>query len=390
MNFQVKFYTILIILSMILFGYEGGYVSIGFTLVIFAVGISYIKNKKILFNKWLFFFAFYCFSIQFFYNHLLVGDTITGLSIVLMYLGIVVLANFISEEYIYRVLKVFGVISILGIFYHFIMIYFFNTPVSSITLGGGNLIGYEDRVHMRPVSFFSEPQAFSSFIMPFLFLAIKRKDLFWAIIITFSIVLSTSIQGMCISSILWFVFLLKHKIYQQIISFSILITVYFFFSLTQSFSFTENKISSFDITSDVRITRGFLIYNTMSAKKKAFGVGFGMDNVKNYAQSKDDILEWSYGNDRAGYTSGVSGLLVQFGYVGCALYFLLLFKLYTNSQKENKIFIILILASSFSQNLLFNSWFFYFFVFYFGIENDFYRKARHIDNLKRKKKIINA
>ena len=368
MNFIVKISNILFPLIIILFAYPIGYLNLGYTLLILFVSISFLAKKK--HEKWLFFFSFYCFFYHFIFIYLEGKSVTSGLTIILIYLSVIAFSNFISEDYLYKILKVIGVFVMIGLFYHLIQIYLFGIEVKTILFFDTNLIGYENKTNSRPVSFFSEPQAYASFMMPLLFLSIKKKEFIWTSVVTISIILSGSLQGLVMTSV--FLFFLFKQI--RFIDKFLIISIISFLMLVsingKLFNFFNDKINNIEIDSDVRLSRGFVIYGTMNPFEKAFGVGFGQENVKNYAQNQSSLSSWANLNERAGHTSTFSGLLVQFGYVGMFLFLIFLINMYYNSKKENRIFIIVICAAAFSQNILFNGWFVYFIAFYLGINFD--------------------
>ena len=84
-----------------------------------------------------------------------------------------------------------------GIFYQSFQVYILGQSVSTINIfpflqsnSENYLLGYD-----RPHSFFLEPAAYCTWILPFLCMCMKRKEHIWMVFISISILLSTSSTG---------------------------------------------------------------------------------------------------------------------------------------------------------------------------------------------------
>ncbi len=366
------------LLSIVLMQYSLYGIGMGYYVLLLMVCVLFVLYRKVFVEMWLLIYMMYCFLFQFIYHHYFHGDEISGLSIVLCIVIIVFISPFIHINKLYETYKVIGGIAIIGLFYQAIMVYLFNQNVNMIKIINIDVLWANNYSSNRPVSFFTEPQAYATFILPFLFLSLKFRDFILSIIITLSVFMSTSSQGIIISVILWLLYIYyeKKSIYKIVVS---LLGIVFLglFLVLDVFSFARVKIFGIDIYNDVRLSRGFYIFSSLSGFEKWFGVGLGMENVKDYVVGSG-YFDWAQGNDMAGYTSGISGLLVQYGIIGGLIMALMFVSLFYKSNKDNRMILMMILISSFSQNLVFNSWFVYYFVIYmsFSVEENEYGSAQ--------------
>jgi hypothetical protein len=370
-NICCSFFAIFIVFAQYSI-WSGGY-NIGL-LVLFFISVYYfIKTQKIFLHNWILILIIFCL-----FSQLFIHQSITGVFTVLIILTILLcLGDKIDEDKLYVYYKFWGTIAILGILYHSVMVFIFKQSVSPIRLGLSTDLerNWADSIQ-RPMSFFSEPQAFASYVVPFLFLSLRKNELKWAAFITLSILLSTSTQGIVMMLILWGGYFVSKKSFRlrNIITFSLLF--FYFFLTPASESFKERTILK-EGSTQVRIMRGFDIFETLSFKEKILGVGFG--SVGEYVYGHERQLDWSIGNhdlNTLGFISGFSGFMVQFGILGTLLLIIMFYKFWRKYDSSTRSFLIMIFAAFFSQNMVFNVYFLYFFLFYLGMnkQNGYYIK----------------
>lgn len=342
--------------------------SLGLIILLFFCFVYFISYKRILINKWIFYFIVSCMFSQIFIHKSFFGI----LTFIVILIAMSLLNDKINEDQLLKYWKVFGTIAIIGLVYQSILTYIFKLPVSPIKIiplesAEANLNWAMDL--LRPSSFFAEPQAFATFMMPFLFLTLKKNQYGWSIFITFAVLLSTSSQGIIMMVILWLGFLIFTDIsnrYKFIIFFTFITFIALYLYLP-FFEISRAKLFQTEILGNPRLSRGFEIFFHLSNKEKLLGIGYG--NVGDYVYNIRDSFIWGIGNSREklNYTSGFSGLMVQFGLMNTFLFLFIFVKIWRDSLKINRTFLILILAASFSQNILLNAWFIYLFLFYLGI-----------------------
>lgn len=344
--------------------------SIGILLLtLISIG-TFIKYKDISINKWILYFILICVLSQLLIHQSLYGVATFLISVV----SLAIFSNKIDEHLLLKYFKIFGTVAIIAIIYQSVYTYIFKVPVSPIKIlpldSEQSQLNWAENL-LRPSSFFSEPQAYATYMMPFLFLTLKHQQFKWAVLITISVLLSTSSQGFIMMSILWLSILLNWKLGALLkISIFVLIIGFIFSYLTLPvFEVSRNKILQTEIIGNPRLSRGFEIFSSLNNHDKIFGIGFG--NVGDYVYNIQESFTWAVGNtkEKLNYTSGFSGILTQFGLIVTIFFVYVMFRLWKVSQKINRPFLIMIFAAFFLQNLLLNSWFIYLFLFYLGINN---------------------
>lgn len=350
----------------ILIGY-----SIGLLMFLILSIYTFIKYKSITINKWVIIFIVTCILIQ-----LIIHRNSTGINTFFIALiSILVLSGKIDENKLFKYFKIFGSIAIIGMLYHSILTYVFGMHTSPIRIlpqiGGNSTVDWFEP-SLRPTSFFTEPQGYASYMMPFLFISLKKSELKWAIPITVSVLLSTSSQGIIMMLILWggYVMIKIKDIKSRVSILSVMSLLIMVFLFTPIFEFSRKKLIETEIDGNPRLSRGFDIFKELKQSEKIFGIGYG--NVGDYVIKINYRFEWGIGNESItslNYTSGMSGVMIQFGLVGLIVLLAMFYNLWIKSSSFNRVFLLMIFASFFSQNLLLNAWFLYFFMFYLGISN---------------------
>ncbi len=348
----------------IIWGYSLGL----FILLIYSV-FYIVKDNSLRFHYWSIIFIVSCITSQ-----LIIHRSFFGIyTFVIILFAFLSLNDKLDENELYKYFKIFGSVVILGMIYHSIQVYIFGIETAPIRILPLIYNPYEinwSGYSIRPTSFFSEPQAYASYLMPFLFLALKKKELFWASVITISVLLSTSSQGVIMMLILWsgYILFTVKNITSRIGIFTL---VTFFGSLyifSPIFKFSRDKIITTELEGNSRLSRGFEIFGQLDWSQKILGIGYG--NVGEFVLKINNRFFWGIGNENIAalnYTSGFSGTLIQFGIIITILLLLLFYSLWRNRDKMDRLFLFMIFTSFFSQNLLLNSWFVYFFIFFLGV-----------------------
>jgi len=342
--------------------------SLGIILIFILSIIDLIKYKTISINKEVVTLIVVFILIQLIFHKSSIGIP----SFLIVLLSIIVLSDKIDEAQLYKYFKIFGTIAMLGMLYHSLRFYVFgleSNPIQIFPRFGDNpdLNWYEGS---RPTSFFSEPQAYASYMMPFLFLSLRKREVIWAITITMSVFLSTSSLGILMMLILWFgyVFFEVKKIKTRISIFSVLSVFTLLLIYSSTFEFSRNKILETAFIGNPRISRGFEVYSVLNPKQMLIGVGYG--DLGNFVYTIKENFIWGIGNEsRAslGYFTGISGIMIQFGLLGLIILITMFYKLWKKSKGFNRNFLFMIFACFFFQNLILNPYFIYFFIFFLGI-----------------------
>lgn len=228
---------------------------------------------------------------------------------------------------------------------------------------------------------FTEPQGFSSYILPLLTMLVFSKKYISAAFVSVAIFASTSSQGILLMAFIWaYSFFVSgrntdrkfKRVFVVAASGIILLLV---LSQIPQFSFVFDKIGDINIFGyDIRLTKGFQIFFAMPFWDQIVGIGFG--NLQAYLLSGDFNFFWMSLTrpELLGYITTMSNVLISFG-VGGFIFYLNVFRAnWSTPHEESKVVLLLILISSFTQTILFNAWYlFYWIVFEVLDEKEFTR-----------------
>lgn len=286
--------------------------------------------------------------------------------VVYIFVFIVCTQNF-SEDKLYKVWKIAGVIFAIGLVYQFVQIYFFGKTILPISIIPGYSIRPPELISQsRPSSFFAEPAAFVNAIIPLEFIALKRKDFNWAIFVTISILLSGSTTGVILSILLWTIKLLNNEISLRTRFMMIII------ALSMCLLFINLNIFSVSLTKflDVlnggstfgsRILVGFEVVKRQSLIELIFGTNYNdvehfvTDHIGQFSNSLYVITYWK--NDRL-FLNTFSRLIFQYGIIGFVLFISPLLLFLKKHNYEAKMLVMITIVALLGQTILLNSYYF--------------------------------
>lgn len=229
----------------------------------------------------------------------------------------------------------------------------------------------------RPSSFFTEPQAYASYIVFLLIFSLKKRDYLIFLFHSIGVFMSTSSLGIFMTVFIWISFIIFYSsrtIKQILIKVCIILCLsigIFVFINTSAFGYAFNKLTEIDIFSNIRIIRGFWTYITLPFFNKIFGVGFY--NIENFLNMHNVYLWWIEGSTIPEYITSMAAILVYFGVIPFIILWIFLIQMFM--EKNFFIFFLtaLICIMMISQTALFNAWFVYiwsmFFSFYYNEKN---------------------
>lgn len=272
----------------------------------------------------------------------------------------------LEKESFIKVYYVIALICSVLVLYQFVMSNIIGIPQSAIQILP---VDAEDQHYwmankMRASGLFTEPQAYSSYVLPLLVWLLYEKKYKSAIFISICIFSSTSSQGIILAFVLWVMFLLidQKNIVKKVfvivgIAIGIIIALLGLRKI-DIFSFTINKILSIDFFAyNIRLTKGFEIYSEMPLNDKIVGIGAG--NLSSYLLQGDFDFFWINLTQEQllGYITTMANTLVSYGLLGFFLYLNIFRKNIRTTSIPSKFLLLIIFLSSFSQTILFNSWF---------------------------------
>ncbi|MCE2771171.1 MAG: hypothetical protein LW711_14375 [Saprospiraceae bacterium] len=255
-----------------------------------------------------------------------------------------------------------AILSILGLLYH-VLLTRMGGSVEPLKLP---LIGFDftrlDELGDRPSSFYIEPQAFVSFMLVPLFLALKENKLLWAGIIIISLFLSTSSTGIAISFILllFYIFTQKVKLWLKILIIIGGIGLAFLLLSSSFFEVGMNKISNTNIELAERLVNGLFVVQEMNPSDYVLGI--------RYANPYDYYLAGNVSNflvmvsDNGMFVSSFWLVIIRFGIIGLIIYLNIFFKI-INNYRDILPYILCIFVQLFSNADMIGSGFLFQFIF---------------------------
>lgn len=301
---------------------------------------------------------------QYFFNQRLVLYTI--------FLSLFILYRAIDKDKLYNSINWIAIISIIGMLYHYLQIFSgkFIQPLNILPLNVNRAEAYE--VLSRPTSFYSEPQAFVSFMMIPLFLSLTQKKYIWSLIISISILLSTSSTGILVVGLIYLTYIISSKMnfWKRMSFFITIICIAVAYINLDYFREGREKIETQDYSTNIRLQTGLVAFQEMDPIYYFFGVphtvpieyvkevgldlmGGGFDLYNNYV-----------------FLPTFWGLLIMFGIVGLILFLNVYYKFYKiNKDLLPLLMCLLVLMFSNSDLISINDLFYITFIFVFVSKN---------------------
>ncbi len=287
----------------------------------------------------------------------------------------------IDLEKLKKVYYIIAAIVSLGLLYHAFLVYGLGIPVTPIQLIPG-LISHStlqwEHSLMRPMSCFIEPQAYATFMIPAIFFLLNDKKMVWALAATVCVLLSTSSLGILMCGVMWLVVLVDSDLSLQMKIIIVVFGIIFLVAVLKSniFQFAFNKIENIDTSSDARLSQGFIIYSQMPFRDQVLGIG--KRSLVNYILNHNiyvprmkyatDVGKWSY-------VTTIAGILIYYGLAGIFSFAIFVVGQIKKKDFMIKEFIVLLVAISFGQTILFNVYFVLFYVLLFCLDKE---KSRYI------------
>lgn len=226
----------------------------------------------------------------------------------------------------------------------------------------------------RPSSIFSEPALFAQYVSPCLIMNLfskRTKNKYLTVfLITMSVILGKSANGIIYIAVIWFVYLIsrlfsffknkdfKVKLSTIIVIFVLIIFYPFIFPKLNELLFGAGSSSLYnrlleisDYTGNssgsMRVMRGWMIFDGMAFIEKANGIGIG--NILDFLDLNPSLVPM-FKKAYNGYMSGLSAIFVNFGIIGGILYLNWWFKQYINKGSQQKGFLLFLLLYLIASN----------------------------------------
>ena len=342
--------------------------------VLYGVSIVVIR-KRIILNKGILLFTIWCIVSQLIIYINTGTFDINRNTYFFMFVAMSIIATLglIEENSFFKTYYLCGMICSILVIYQFIMANVYEIPQSAIKILP---VAAEDahfwiQNSSRVSGVFTEPQAYCSYIIPLLILLLFRRKFISAIFVSIAIFASTSSQGIILSVGVWLYYLIIHEknMLKRFLRFNLgmlcgipAITVV---GIIPTFAPILHKIMSIDIFGyDIRLTKGFQIYFAMPIWDQITGIGFG--NLRDYLLNANFDFFWIHLTriELLGYITTMSNVLVSFGLPAFLLYLNIFIKNRVTIIPDAKLMLLIIFISSFTQTLLFNAWYIFYWCVY--------------------------
>lgn len=348
--------------------YEIAGLHLGLICVIAVVALYFIKYREFYLYKPLFIFFLFMIVHDFFRMYITGFNTGIWVERVLYLLILSSIYKKVDEENLFRVWKIIGIIVIAGIFYQSFQVYILGQSVSTINIfpflqsnSENYLLGYD-----RPHSFFLEPAAYCTWILPLLCMCMKRKKHIWMVFISLSILLSTSSTGILMTGVIWLFYAFVSagsdgKYFNSLMIVGVLIIGIGAFSNLSIFSTAFNKLTNISVTNtsnSVRLVLGFQLFWATPLIYKVLGIPYM--NVENYMRSGKVVLrkyKLSLNLSYLGFVNAVGNCMLIYGVFGLLLYLKLYWKIWKESDLYSKCYVLTCIISIFGQSVFWNSLF---------------------------------
>ncbi|ELC8425430.1 hypothetical protein [Clostridium perfringens] len=348
--------------------YNIGTLPLGLVVLTGALIWHYFNHGKIIFYRpFILFFGFMIF-------HDIIKIVIVPFNVglwverLIYFIFLLSITEQVDEDNLYKVWRFVGIIAIIGIYIQSFQVYILNKPVTMIKIfpflssnSSNYLIEY-----MRPHSFFLEPAAYVTWILPLLCMCMERKKTIFSILISISILLSTSSIGCVMTGVIWLYYAFSgkgenKKGFYRFTIFAILIIGLAIFINADVFSETINKLTSISLNNTsnyVRIAFGIQLFISLPILYKFFGIPYG--NIVSYLMSGNvDLAKFGLNTDISylGFVNSISNCAILYGFFGLFFYMNFYYKLLKNINKRYRCFFIICFLSIFAQSVFWNSLF---------------------------------
>lgn len=299
--------------------------------------------------------------------------------LIIYFLVFLVCTQDFSEDILYKVWKIAGVIFTAGLVVQVVQIYILGHRIAPISIIPGYTLRTVDSIaQTRPSSFFSEPAAFVNAIIPLEFLSLRRKNFKWAVFVTVAILLSGSTVGVILSIVLWTLELLSrdNSLWKRIIILVIALVIIAIFTNLDVFDISFTKflqVIGGESTFGSRVQIGMEVIRRQSLFEIICGTNY--NDVATFVTNRNasfsnSIIVMSYWRSGRLFLNTFSRLIFQYGIIGLML-FLNPLVLYLKQQKyKAKMLIIMFFVAIFGQSVLLNTYYYVWIILFLLYEKD--------------------
>ena len=280
------------------------------------------------------------------------------LELVVMYVLMFLACDDFDEDILFKWWKIAGCVFGIGMIYHVVLL-FLGRSIYPISIIPGYSIASElSTSFTRPTSFFSEPAAYVTSMMPLLFLSLKKADFKWAVISTFLIVISTSTVGVALTAVLWATFiLLDRRPLRSKIKYLLFVAIFVFMFFNLSiFADTLQKVEDVSTGGSTfwsRISGPFQMVRAMNWYELPFGTAvldtrtFVFDRISEFPSTSNVVT--TVRNGSSVFLNTVAYLIYRYGVVGLVLFFGIFRNKIFNENYGARLYAIMLIVAAFAQ-----------------------------------------
>lgn len=210
---------------------------------------------------------------------------------------------------------------ILGLFYHVVLLQRgmdvtpIKLPFLPETVSDSRL--FEEQT--RPSSFFWEPQAYVSYMLITLAIALINKRMVWAGLIALSMLLTSSTTALVVLFILFasYLFGTKMKLYMRLLLLLVILAFGIFYTTSSLTERGMEKAEKTDVQTSIRTFQGYYLVSKMEGMEYVFGIPDAsvMDFYKRHSDGSLIIDQ-----DGQLFTSGFWQAILKYGILGLLSY----------------------------------------------------------------------
>lgn len=354
-------YEMFFAMYMILAGYQYGSIPISALALIILSGIALMKGYRPIYSPriilyvfiYIIFKDFFVWMILSSHPSYIINNIIVNITTVF---SIYIIATALDYKKFISMLYLVTFVSLIGLLYHVFLIRA-GMMVEPIRLPFMPEMSSSSRAFeegFRPKSFFWEPAACVTFLMLPFIISILQKRWLWVIALMLAMFLSTSTNGIVLSTIILVVYIFTQKIkirYKVLVIMLVAIMVYLFFN-TDLFEFGREKMLNTEANGNARISNGPLLVLRSNPIDLIFGVfsGNAFDYIKEYNISTQGMQI----DEHSMFVPTFWNLLLNYGAVGLILYLSVYLKMYKEDKRLTP-YLISLLGSMFVQSIFIGS-----------------------------------
>lgn len=269
---------------------------------------------------------------------------------------VAIIAKHLDKETLYRCWKVVGLIVCAAVAYQFFQTFVLHQsvlPIRLLPVRSDELMRNENWTTLseRPVAFFTEPAMVVAYLTPVLLFAQQKRELGIAIIVSVAILLSGSTSGVIALGIMWGASIFSYKMSKAVKMFIVVLlgAAVVVFLNSPLFSDSLEKIS-YEMSGDssnmaVRALRGWWVYGVLDTRAQLLGITDY--DIANYVYGNASEFTRQTGFEENYYLNTAQRILIQTGLVGAVIYIWMLVKVWMNTEKEIKPYLLVVIISMF-------------------------------------------